>query len=145
MTGPRAANVQPIPEGYHVVTPWIISRDSARLIESLSAAFGAEGIARVVVEDGSIGHAEVRIGDSVVMMFDAKPRGPRHPGRRASGTGCCSCRARIAGTRRRTGCGSRVKLLAQVAVARVMAVEDTVNGAGGLTRVMLPSGCLPII
>jgi PhnB protein len=71
--------VQPIPEGYHGVTPRIISRDSARSIEFLSAAFGAEEIARVV-EDGSIGHAEVWIGDPVVMMFDAKPRGPRHPG-----------------------------------------------------------------
>ena len=80
MTGSRADNVQPMPEGYHAVTPWIISRDSARLIEFLSAAFGAEEIARVVVEDGSISHAEVRTGDSEVMMFDAKPRGPRHPG-----------------------------------------------------------------
>jgi PhnB protein len=50
------------------------------LIEFLSATFGAEELARVVVEDGSIGHAEVWIGDSEVMMFDAKPRGPRHPG-----------------------------------------------------------------
>src|SRR3954470_16638226 len=41
MTGPRADNVQPIPEGYRAVTAWIISRDSARLIEFLGAAFGA--------------------------------------------------------------------------------------------------------
>jgi PhnB protein len=80
MTGSRADNVQPIPEGYHGVTPRIISRGRARLIEFLSAAFGAEEIARVVVEDGFIGHAEVRTSDSEVMMFDAKPCGPRHPG-----------------------------------------------------------------
>jgi PhnB protein len=71
--------VQPIPEGYHTVTPWIISRDTAGLIEFLNAAFGAKEIARVVGEDGSIGHAEVRIGDSVVMMFDAKPHWPDTP------------------------------------------------------------------
>jgi PhnB protein len=73
------ANLRPVPEGYHSVTPWIISRDSSRLIEYLTAAFGAEEIARVVGDDGSIGHAEVRIGDSVVMMFDAKPHWPDTP------------------------------------------------------------------
>ena len=79
MTASGNDKLRPIPEGYHSVTPWIISRDSARLIEFLSAAFGAEEIARVVGEDGSIGHAEVRIGDSVVMMFDAKPHWPDTP------------------------------------------------------------------
>jgi PhnB protein len=79
MTTSRAHQVQPVPEGYHSITPWIVSRDSARLIEFLNAAFGAEEIARVVAEDGSIGHAEVRIGDSVVMMFDAKPHWPDTP------------------------------------------------------------------
>ena len=78
-TASSNVSVRPIPEGYHSVTPWIISRDSARLIEFLNAAFGAEELARVVGEDGSIGHAEVRIGDSVVMMFDAKPHWPDTP------------------------------------------------------------------
>ena len=79
MTESRTDNVRPIPEGYHSVTPWIIARSSAQLIEFLNAASGAEEIARVVGEDGSIGHAEVRIGDSVVMMFDAKPDWPDTP------------------------------------------------------------------
>jgi PhnB protein len=79
MTASENENVRLIPEGYHSVTPWIISRDSARLIEFLTAAFGAEEIARVVGDDGSIGHAEVRIGDSVVMMFDAKSHWPDTP------------------------------------------------------------------
>jgi uncharacterized glyoxalase superfamily protein PhnB len=79
MTASGRTIVRPIPEGYHSVTPWIISRDSAGLIEFLNAAFGAEEIARVVGEDGSIGHAEVVIGDSVVMMFDAKPHWPDTP------------------------------------------------------------------
>jgi PhnB protein len=69
-----------VPEGYHTVTPWIISRDTARLIDFMTEAFGAQELARVHNEDGSIGHAEVRIGDSVVMAFDAKPDWPDTPG-----------------------------------------------------------------
>ncbi|NGO14343.1 VOC family protein [Streptomyces sp. HC44] len=72
--------VKPVPEGYTTVTPWIISRDTDRLIAYVKEAFGAEEIARVVGEDGRIGHAEVRIGDSVVMMFDARPDWPPTPG-----------------------------------------------------------------
>lgn len=72
--------VKSVPKGYHTVTPWIISRDTAKLIDFVVAAFGAEEIARVVGPDGTIGHAEVRIGDSVVMMFDAKPDWPDTPG-----------------------------------------------------------------
>jgi uncharacterized glyoxalase superfamily protein PhnB len=78
---PGAAHkVRPVPEGYHTVTPWIISRDTAGLIEFVTRAFGAEEIARVQDEDGTIGHAEFRIGDSVVMAFDAKPEWPDTPG-----------------------------------------------------------------
>jgi PhnB protein len=79
MTTSGSTTMRPIPEGYHSATPWIISRDSAGLIDFLNVAFGAEAIARVAGDDGSIGHAEVRIGDSVVMMFDAKPHWPDTP------------------------------------------------------------------
>jgi PhnB protein len=68
-----------VPEGYHTVTPWIISRDTAGLIEFVERAFGAEEIARIQDERGVIGHAEFRIGDSVVMGFDAKPEWPDTP------------------------------------------------------------------
>jgi PhnB protein len=61
------------PEGYHSVTPWVISRDTGRFIAFVTEAFGAIELARVVDEQGVIGHAEVRIGDSVVMGFDARP------------------------------------------------------------------------
>jgi PhnB protein len=67
------------PEGYHTVTPFVIVRDSAKFLEFLAQAFGAEEMGRVVGEDGTIGHAETRIGDSVVMMFDAKPHWPDTP------------------------------------------------------------------
>ncbi|MET9686608.1 VOC family protein [Streptomyces coeruleorubidus] len=71
--------VKPIPGGYHTVTPWIISRDTAGLIDYLKEAFDAEETARVVGDDGRIGHAEVRIGDSIVMPFDAPPHWPPTP------------------------------------------------------------------
>ena len=50
--------VRPVPEGYHTVTPWIISRDSNAPIDFLGDAFGAEAIARVQMDDGSIGTAK---------------------------------------------------------------------------------------
>ncbi|RJQ80544.1 VOC family protein [Pseudonocardiaceae bacterium YIM PH 21723] len=63
----------PIPAGYHSVTPWIISRDAAGVIEFLKRVFDAEELGEpVYAENGRIGHAEVRIGDSVVMLFDAR-------------------------------------------------------------------------
>jgi PhnB protein len=67
------------PPGYGTVTPWVISRDTARLIDFAKEAFGAQELARVPGPDGSIGHAEVRIGDSVVMMFDARDGWPDTP------------------------------------------------------------------
>ena len=67
------------PAGYHVVTPWVISRDTARLIDFTRQVFGATELARVPDPGGGIAHAEVRIGDSVVMMFDARDGWPDTP------------------------------------------------------------------
>ncbi|WP_370970513.1 VOC family protein [Amycolatopsis sp. cg9] len=61
----------PVPAGYTTVTPWIIGRDTAALLDFLKRAFDAEELGRVVGDDGKIGHSEVRIGDAVVMAFDA--------------------------------------------------------------------------
>ncbi|GHO78254.1 glyoxalase [Ktedonobacter sp. SOSP1-85] len=72
-------NVQPIPDGYHSVTPWIISRDTAQLLDFISKAFGAQELGRVYNEDGTIGHAEAKIGDSIVMAFDAQEGWPVTP------------------------------------------------------------------
>jgi PhnB protein len=71
--------VKPVPDGYTTVTPWIISRDTAQLIDYVKEAFDADEIARLAGSDGRIQHAEVRIGDSVAMMFDAKPGWPPTP------------------------------------------------------------------
>ena len=72
-----------IPAGYTSVTPWIISRDTARLLDFVKRAFGAQELARMTEADGPIVytlHAEFRIGDAVVMAFDAKPGWPETPG-----------------------------------------------------------------
>ena len=74
-----AGSRPPVPEGYHTVTPWIISRDTVGLIEFVEQAFGAQEIARIQDERGVIGYAEFRIGDSVIMGFDAKPEWPDTP------------------------------------------------------------------
>ncbi len=72
--------VSTIPDGYHTVTPWLISRDSARLIKFLETAFKAEPLGDPVYgENGSIEHAELRIGDSVVMLFDTHEDWPDTP------------------------------------------------------------------
>ena len=71
-----SAEFGPVPEGYHTITPWIIVRGAAELLDYVKEAFGAEETARVYNEDGTIGHAEVRIGDSMAMMFDAKEEWP---------------------------------------------------------------------
>ncbi|WP_369746218.1 VOC family protein [Paenarthrobacter sp. AMU7] len=76
-----AANpsISTVPSGYSSVSPWLITRDTNALFEFITAAFGAEEIDRVVGEDGTIGHAEARIGDSVVLAFDGRPHWPETP------------------------------------------------------------------
>jgi PhnB protein len=66
MTKPR-----PIPDGYGTVTPWVVTKDTRRLLEFIKDAFDAEELSRIEVEGGAIGHAEARIGDSIIMMFDS--------------------------------------------------------------------------
>lgn len=63
--------VKPIPDGYHTVTPYLIVPGVARLIDFLKQAFDAKEILRMPTSDGRIMHAEVRIGDSVVMMGES--------------------------------------------------------------------------
>jgi PhnB protein len=75
----NARKPRTIPEGYHAVTPFVIAKGAARFMDFMAEAFDAEEIARVVGEDGAIGHAETRIGDSVVMTFDSKEGWPDTP------------------------------------------------------------------
>lgn len=62
------------PDGYHAVTPWIASRDTRAVLEFVRRVFGATPSAEPVLnDDGSVGHAEVRVGDSVLAFFDTRP------------------------------------------------------------------------
>jgi uncharacterized glyoxalase superfamily protein PhnB len=63
--------VKPIPDGYHTVTPYLTVDGAAKLLEFVKRAFGAEEVFRMDTPDGKVGHAEVRIGDSMVMLADA--------------------------------------------------------------------------
>jgi PhnB protein len=67
------------PQGYTTITPWIIGHDTAGLMDWLKRAFDAVEVSRLVGPDGRIGHAEMRIGDAMVMMFDARPHWPSTP------------------------------------------------------------------
>jgi PhnB protein len=76
--------VKPIPEGYHTVTPYLIVKDAVRAIEFYKKAFGATEIMRFEMPGGKLGHAEIRVGDSVVMLADEVPemgiKGPQSLG-----------------------------------------------------------------
>ena len=65
--------VQPIPIGYHSVTPYLMVRDAARAITFYRNAFGAEEVMRLDGPNGKVAHAEVKIGDSHVMLADEMP------------------------------------------------------------------------
>lgn len=76
--------VKPIPDGYHSVTPYLIMRDAARAIDFYKRALGAVELFRFAAPGDKIGHAEIKIGDSVIMLADEYPdmgyRGPQSIG-----------------------------------------------------------------
>jgi PhnB protein len=61
---------KPIPDGFHSLTPYLILTGAARAIEFYQGVFGATEIARFDDPSGRVGHAELRIGDSVLMLSD---------------------------------------------------------------------------
>jgi len=72
----------PVPEGYHTLTPYLCVKGGAAAIDFYARAFGARERMRLAGEDGKIGHAEIEVGDSVVMLADEHPEmafhGPDH-------------------------------------------------------------------
>ena len=76
-----AEKVKPIPEGYHTVTPYLVMTGAAEAIEYYKKVFGATEVMRFPSPGGRIGHAEIRIGDSTIMLADDNPemgfRGPK--------------------------------------------------------------------
>src|SRR5882672_11479670 len=69
--GPMA--VKAIPEGYHAVTPYLIVDGAARAIEFYTRAFGARELFRMGAPGEKVGHAELQVGDSRIMLADEFP------------------------------------------------------------------------
>jgi PhnB protein len=65
--------VKPIPEGYHAVTPYLICKGAAAAIDYYTKVFGATELMRHEMPGNQIGHAEIRIGDCVIMLADEFP------------------------------------------------------------------------
>ena len=66
--------VKPIPEGYHSITPYLYVKGAAKALDFYGKAFGAKERTRMDMPDGTVGHAEIQIGDSVLMLADAPAR-----------------------------------------------------------------------
>jgi len=79
-----ADKVKPVPDGYHTATPYLIVKGAAKAIEFYKQAFGATEVERMEMPDGKIAHAEIKIGDSIIMLGDEAPqhgtRGPKSLG-----------------------------------------------------------------
>src|SRR5437016_2758939 len=68
-----ANKVKPIPEGYHSITPYLVIKGAAAAIDFYKKIFGATEVLRIPQADGRIGHAELKIGDSFIMLADEFP------------------------------------------------------------------------
>ncbi|HEX5320867.1 MAG TPA: VOC family protein [Stellaceae bacterium] len=75
------AGAKPIPDGYRSLTPYLIVDGASRAIEFYKAVFGATERMRLGAPGGRVGHAELEIGDSLIMLADEHPEiGARGPG-----------------------------------------------------------------
>jgi len=72
-------SVQPVPQGYHTLIPYLAVDDAAKAIDYYKKAFGAKERARMDGPEGTIGHAELEFGDSVVMLADPFPHAATTP------------------------------------------------------------------
>lgn len=78
--------VKPIPQGFHTVTPYLVLNDTAKAIDWYKKAFGAEELFRMNGPGGSVVHAEIKIGDSIIMMSDESPMNPGVKSPKTAGT-----------------------------------------------------------
>lgn len=67
------------PDAYTSVAPWVVTDDTGALLDFIAQAFEGQELARVVTEDGLIGHGEIRVGDTIVLAFDRRPEWPAMP------------------------------------------------------------------
>ena len=77
---------KPIPEGYHAISPALTIDGAAEAIEFYKRAFGAIERSRMPMPDGKIAHAEIEIGDSIVMLSDPFPQSPVKAPKELGGT-----------------------------------------------------------
>jgi PhnB protein len=77
---------QPVPEGYHTVTPYLAVEDAKAAIDYYTRAFGAKERVRMDGPGGSIMHAELEVGDSLVMLSDPFPQSSTTPPKQLGGT-----------------------------------------------------------
>jgi len=85
-----SGKVKPIPEGYHTATPYLIIKGASDAIEFYKKVFGATELMRIPgATEGSVGHAEIKIGNSIIMLADEHPEmgylGPKSIGGTATG------------------------------------------------------------
>lgn len=78
--------VRPIPEGYHTATPYLICNGAADAIEFYKRALGAVEVMRMPMPGGKLGHAEIKIGDSHIMLADESPENGIHSPQHFGGT-----------------------------------------------------------
>ena len=69
-------NVKQIPDGYHTITPYFVTKNSREFIEFLKKAFNAESVSISESPDAGVMHAEIRIGDSMMMLSEASESYP---------------------------------------------------------------------
>ena len=68
-----ASHVKPIPDGHRTVAPYLAIKGAARALDFYAKAFGAVELYRLAMPDGRVGHAEIRLGDSLIMLADEFP------------------------------------------------------------------------
>jgi PhnB protein len=83
------SNVKPIPDGYHSVTPYLFIRGAGGAIDFYKKVFGAKEIVRVPGSIGQVMHAELKIGDSIVMLADENPKAGSMSPQTAGGVSVC--------------------------------------------------------
>lgn len=71
--------VKPIPDGYHSVTPYLMIKGADQFIAFMTAVFGARVTEQLMQPNGTPGHTELRIGDSMIMLSDVKADRPTRP------------------------------------------------------------------
>lgn len=82
---------QPMPKGYHTLLPYINIKGAAEAIEFYKKAFGAKEIGRIIMPDGSIGHAEIEIGDSKIMIAEENAQWGNKSPQTLGGSPVCLC------------------------------------------------------